>query len=275
MPIEILKDRSVLAITGPDAGNLLQGLVTANIDKIEDNTVVPSPQGKIAFDFLMGKLVDGYFFDMRSALVGDFQKRMMLYKLRADVTIAQLEGWQPAAVWNEVRKISDAYRDERFKGEDDVARIYQSTDFDIESGKFDDIRIKNFVAESDGDFEVNDVFPHDVYLDLNGGIDFKKGCYVGQEVVSRMQHRSSARKRIALIQSEGKALASGQDIITNNKPIGKMGTVSDQIGMAIIRVDRYFDAIAANHPVQIGDTDVTVTFPDWAKDAIEPYKGAS
>ena len=279
MPIEIFKDRSVLAITGSDAGNLLQGLVTANIDKIEDNTVVPSalltPQGKIAFDFLMGKLDDGYFFDMRSALVDDFQKRMMLYKLRADVTIAPLEGWQPAAVWNETPNISCAYRDERFKGDDDVARIYQSADFDIESGKFDDFRIKNFVAESDGDFEVNDVFPHDVYLDLNGGIDFKKGCYVGQEVVSRMQHRSSARKRIALIQSDGKALASGQDIIANGKPIGKMGTVSDHIGMAIIRVDRYFDAISANHPVQVGDTDVTVTFPDWAKDAIEPYKGAS
>ncbi len=279
MPIEILKDRSVLAITGPDAGNLLQGLVTANIDKIDDNSIVPSalltPQGKIAFDFLMGKLDDGYFFDMRSALVDDFQKRMMLYKLRANVSITPLDGWQPAAVWNEVPNPSGVYRDERFKGDDDVARIYQSADFDFESGKFDDIRIKNFVAESDGDFEVNDVFPHDVYLDLNGGIDFKKGCYVGQEVVSRMQHRSSARKRIALIQSDGKALASGQDIIANNKPIGKMGTVSNNIGMAIIRVDRYFDAISANHPVQIGDLDITVTFPDWAKDAIEPYKGAS
>lgn len=279
MPIEILKDRSVLAITGPDAGNLLQGLVTANIDKIEDNTVVPSalltPQGKIAFDFLMGKLDGGYFFDMRSALVGDFQKRMMLYKLRADVTIAPLEDWQPAAVWNETSNISGAYRDERFNSEDDVARIYQSADLDFESGKFDDIRIKNFVAESDGDFEVNDVFPHDVYLDLNGGIDFKKGCYVGQEVVSRMQHRSSARKRIALIRSDDILLSSGQAIVANGKPIGNLGTVSDHIGLAIIRVDRYFDAISANHPVQIGDADITVTFPDWAEDAIKPYKGAS
>lgn len=279
MPIQILNDRQVVAVTGHDAGDLLQGLVTANIETISENSVVPcallTPQGKIAFDFLIGKLGDdGYFFDMRSALVDDFQKRMTLYKLRADVTIAPLENWQPTAVWNEDLQLSNAYHDERFKADDKVLRLYQNIDIEIENGEFDDIRIRNFVAESDGDFAVNDIFPHDVYFDLNGGIDFKKGCYVGQEVVSRMQHRSSARKRIAMITSNSATLSSGQDIIANGKPIGKMGTVSGHIGMAIIRVDRYFDAVSANHPVQINDKDVSVTFPDWAKNVIEPYQGA-
>lgn len=280
MPVQNLNDRQVVAVTGPDAGDLLQGLVTANIDTIGENSIIPcallTPQGKIAFDFLLGKFGDdGYFFDMRSALVDDFQKRMTLYKLRADVTIAALEDWKPTAVWNEALQLSNAYRDERFKADDRVLRFYQNTDIEIDKGKFDDIRIRNFVAESDGDFEVNDIFPHDIYFDLNGGIDFKKGCYVGQEVVSRMQHRSSARKRIAMIQSDGKALAAGQDITANGKPIGKLGTVSDKMALAIIRVDRYFDAASANHPVQINDAEVSVTFPDWAKDAIEPYQGAS
>lgn len=280
MPIQILNDRQVVAATGPDAGDLLQGLVTANIETIAENSVVPcallTPQGKIAFDFLLGKLGDdGYFFDMRSALVDDFQKRMTLYKLRANVTIAPIDDWTPAAIWNEEFDASNTYRDERFRSEDKVMRVYQNADFDVETGEFDNIRIQNFVAESDGDFEINDIFPHDVYFDLNGGIDFKKGCYVGQEVVSRMQHRSSARKRIALIQSGEVDLSSGQDITANGKPIGKLGTVSNKMGLAIIRVDRYFDAISANHPVQINDADVSVTFPEWAKDAIEPYKGAS
>lgn len=280
MPIQILNDRQVVAATGPDASDLLQGLVTANIETIAENSVVPcallTPQGKIAFDFLLGKLGDdGYFFDMRSALVDDFQKRMTLYKLRANVTIAPIDDWTPAAIWNEEFDASNTYRDERFRSEDKVMRVYQNADFDVETGEFDTIRIQNFVAESDGDFEINDIFPHDVYFDLNGGIDFKKGCYVGQEVVSRMQHRSSARKRIALIQSGEVDLSSGQDITANGKPIGKLGTVSNKMGLAIIRVDRYFDALSANHPVQINDGDVSVTFPDWAKDAIEPYKGAS
>ncbi|MEO9459262.1 MAG: folate-binding protein [Lentilitoribacter sp.] len=280
MPIEILKDRSVLAIKGADASTLLQGLVTANIENIAENTVVPcallTPQGKIAFDFLMGKLEEnGYFFDMRTALLDDFQKRMTLYKLRADVQISVLEDWQPIAFWNEAIETTNLLEDTRFKNTDNVYRSYHAIDGDFENGNFTDLRIANCVAESDADFQSNDVFPHDVYLDLNGGIDFKKGCYVGQEVVSRMQHRSSARKRIALIQSENTPLTSDQELTANGKVIGKLGSVSETSGLAILRVDRYFDALSENHTVFVGETDVDVSFPEWADAVIEPFKGAS
>ena len=280
MPIETLNDRSVLAISGPDASTLLQGLVTANIDKIADDVVVPSalltPQGKIAFDFLMGKLgKDGYFFDMRTALIADFQKRMTLYKLRADVSISTLEDWQPTAIWDEPTVLERSFIDNRFKGANAVHRTYQKLDVDLAQGSFTEIRIANFVAESDTDFQTNDVFPHDVYLDLNGGIDFKKGCYVGQEVVSRMQHRSSARKRIGLIQSDNAPLSNGQEITANGKPIGTIGSVSGNKGLSILRVDRYFDAISENQTVQADNVELNVSFPEWAASVIEPYKGAS
>lgn len=280
MPIEILNDRSVLAIAGPDASTLLQGLVTANIEKIANDAVVPSalltPQGKIAFDFLVGKHgEDGYFFDMRTALIADFQKRMTLYKLRADVSITTLEDWQPTAIWDEPTDVEGSFIDSRFNGANAVRRTYQKIDGDIAQGSFTEIRIANFVAESDTDFQTNDVFPHDVYLDLNGGIDFKKGCYVGQEVVSRMQHRSSARKRIGLIQSDGKPLSSGQEITANGKPIGTIGSVSGNKGLSILRIDRYFDAISENQSVQADDVELNVSFPQWAASVIEPYKGAS
>lgn len=280
MPIEILNDRSVLAISGPDASTLLQGLVTANIDKIADGVVVPSalltPQGKIAFDFLMGKQgEDGYFFDMRTALIADFQKRMTLYKLRADVSITTLEDWQPTAIWDEQTDVDGSFIDSRFNEANAVHRTYQKLDVEIAQGSFTEVRIANFVAESDTDFQTNDVFPHDVYLDLNGGIDFKKGCYVGQEVVSRMQHRSSARKRIGLIQSDDTPLSSGQEITANGKPIGTIGSVFGNKGLSILRVDRYFDAISENQAVQADDVELNVSFPEWAASVIEPYKGAS
>lgn len=280
MPIEILNDRSVLAISGPDASTLLQGLVTANIDKIADGVVVPSalltPQGKIAFDFLMGKQgEDGYFFDMRTALIADFQKRMTLYKLRADVSISSLEDWQPTAIWDEQTDVDGSFIDSRFDSANAVHRTYQKLDVDMAQGSFTEIRIANFVAESYTDFQTNDVFPHDVYLDLNGGIDFKKGCYVGQEVVSRMQHRSSARKRIGLIQSDSAPLSSGQEITANGKPIGTIGSVFGNKGLSILRVDRYFDAISENQTVQADDVELNVSFPEWAASVIEPYKGAS
>lgn len=280
MPIKILEDRRVLAVKGADASTLLQGLVTANIEKIADNTVVPcallTPQGKIAFDFLIGKLgEDGYFFDMRTALVDDFQKRMTLYKLRADVQIAPLEDWQPMAIWNEAIETTNLFEDARFKHADNVYRSYQAIDGEFDDGDFTDIRIANYVAESDTDFQTNDIFPHDVYLDLNGGIDFKKGCYVGQEVVSRMQHRSSARKRIALIQSKNTQLASGQELTANGKTIGKLGSVCKTSGLAIVRVDRYFNARSENHTIFAGETEMKVSFPKWADAVIEPFKGAS
>lgn len=280
MPIENLNDRSVLAISGPDASTLLQGLVTANIDKIANDAVVPSalltPQGKIAFDFLMGKYGDdGYFFDMRTELIADFQKRMTLYKLRADVSITTLEDWHPTAIWDEPGVLEGSFIDSRFSGTTTVLRTYQKPDGEMVQGSFTEVRIANFVAESDADFQTNDVFPHDVYLDLNGGIDFKKGCYVGQEVVSRMQHRSSARKRIGLIQSDSAPLSSGQEITANGKPIGTIGSVSGNKGLSILRVDRYFDAISENQVVQAGDVELSVSFPEWAASVIEPYKGAS
>lgn len=280
MPIQILNDRSVIAITGPDASTLLQGLVTANIEKIDKNSVAScallTPQGKIAFDFLIGRREDdGYFFDMRTALLEDFLKRMTLYKLRADVKITAIDEWQPSAIWDETLDPLNAFTDDRFKGETKVYRIYQNIDSGIAKDNFSNIRIANFVAESDADFEANEIFPHDVYFDLNGAIDFKKGCYVGQEVVSRMQHRSSARKRVGLVQAQQTSLISGQNVTANGKPIGKLGTVSDNKALSILRVDRYFDALTENQTVTVNDVEVKVTFPEWAASTIEPYKSAT
>lgn len=279
MPYQNLVDRSVLEITGADATSLLQGLVTANVEVIADNTVVPcallTPQGKIAFDFLVGKKdADSYFIDLRSDLVDDFIKRMTLYKLRADVQINRLESWQPSGVWHEPSAIDGSYKDLRFPEQRAVFRCYTGIEKTIQPGDFAKLRIQNAVAQSGADYTVSDIFPHDVYFDLNSGIDFKKGCYVGQEVISRMQHRGSARKRVAIlnVSTDTNLLSTGDDITANGKIIGTVGSVFENTGLAIIRVDRLLDAQQQNIPIKTADIDVDVSFPDWASSAIDAIK---
>jgi len=101
-------------------------------------------------------------------------------------------------------------------------------------------------------------------MDLNGGLSFRKGCYVGQEVVSRMQHRGTARRRLAIIRSDSDLPATGTPITAGGKPVGALGTVSGNAALAIVRIDRVGAAQAAGVPLIAGDLPVTASLPDWS-----------
>ena len=125
-----------------------------------------------------------------------FKNRIQLYKLRADVNLEDLPDTIISTSWSESTKNASALRDLRFPDTAKVLRLYNTSASTKIEGDFDQQRIKYGVAESGSDYQVSNIFPHDIYFDLNNAIDFKKGCYVGQEVISRIQHRSSARKRV-------------------------------------------------------------------------------
>ena len=273
MPFQKLNDRTVLSLMGSEATSFLQGLITANVETLKPNTLSPSalltPQGKIAFDFLIGTAPDGYIIDVRTALVDDLLKRLTMYKLRADVTIAKQDDMHPHAFWAASDIDPSAYQDLRFPTSAQVFRTYKDMPTPSDQASFDDIRIQNGVAESGSDFDASDIFPHEIYFDLNNGIDFRKGCYVGQEVVSRMQHRGTARKRIAIIKAAQELPVYGTSILAGGKTIGTIGTSSDQNGLAIIRVDRYFDALKDQSDILADDIPLGISFPDWAQDAIK------
>jgi folate-binding protein YgfZ len=129
--------------------------------------------------------------------------------------------------------------------------------------EWDRLRVAHGVAESGSDYALSDVFPHDILMDKNHGVDFRKGCYVGQEVVSRMHHRGTARRRVVTVAGEASLPASGTGILAGTKPAGELGTVTGGRALAIVRIDRVADALAAGDPLTADGVAVTLTLPDW------------
>jgi folate-binding protein YgfZ len=113
----------------------------------------------------------------------------------------------------------------------------------------------------------NDAFPHETAMDQLGGVDFDKGCYVGQEVVSRMQHRGSARTRIVGVAYDGFAPEAGEPVTAGGKTIGTMGSAAsaDGRGIAMLRLDRLGDALAAGAELSAGGVTLRPVKPDWAR----------
>jgi tRNA-modifying protein YgfZ len=126
-------------------------------------------------------------------------------------------------------------------------------------------RIALGVPEGGRDFSFGDTFPHEALIDQLHGVDFDKGCYVGQEVVSRMQHRGTARTRIVpLVYLEGIAAEPGAGVMAGERSLGKTGSAAGGRGLAMIRLDRAADAITAGETIRAGGRPVRIETPAWA-----------
>jgi folate-binding Fe-S cluster repair protein YgfZ len=109
-------------------------------------------------------------------------------------------------------------------------------------------------------------------MDQLHGIDFKKGCFVGQEVVQRMERRSTARTRVVPVTFDGAAPSTGAEVMAAEKSVGTMGSTADGRGLALLRLDRADDALAAGHPLKAGDVTLHLVKPDWMQ---FPFPGES
>ena len=215
-------DRGVVSVRGPDAGSLLTRLVTNALEfPIERSAVYAgllSPQGKILIDFFVAKTADGLVLEVAHEKVAELVKRLTMYKLRADVTIADasddynfLALWGPHACSSGETIGTIAYPDPRHPQLG--LRILAESRFAIDIASatngvkatpedYHAHRISLGIPEGGKDFAFGDTFPHEACMDQLNGVSFTKGCYVGQEIVSRMEHRGTARKRIVPIVGE-------------------------------------------------------------------------
>jgi len=274
-----LDDRGVVFIGGPEAETFLQNIVTTDMEAVGANGAgfgaLLSPQGKILFEFVILRAEGGYLFDLPRALVADFVKRMTLYRLRAKVTIenrgetdAVYAFWGSEAapvlegiVAADPRLAALGYRAIVPAGAaPDVAGYDAATEADYHAW-----RTGLTVPEGGRDYPFGDAFPHDVDMDDLGGLDFRKGCYVGQEIVSRMEHRGTARRRAVAVRAEADLPPTGTPIEAGGKPLGTLGGSVAAAGIGLIRLDRAKRALDLGQAVTAAGVPITISLPAFAR----------
>lgn len=262
MTIHLRSDRAVFRFSGPDAHRLINDVVTGQIPTEGDTAAawaLLSPQGKILAEGLAGFAEEALWLDVHMPIADDFFKRMKMYRLRAKVDIDDLRkthrvgfATQPSHLAHRDRlgPVSLGYRI--------VAPIETSADWSTDDTAYHTARIANAILHQGNDFPANDAFAHDIGLDILDGIDFAKGCYVGQEVVSRMKHRGTARRRPVIV--TGVDAPAGTPVIANGRDAGAIGQVVDGKAVAILRLDRITDPSAST----VDGKPVELSLPAWA-----------
>jgi folate-binding protein YgfZ len=279
MPSVHLADRGVVRVSGEDAKSFLDGLITCDLDRVSAHTArlgaLLTPQGKILFDFIVfqapSEIGGGYYLDTIKVFAPDLVKRLGFYRLRAKVAIEDLsDAMAVVAGWDEPKpddEVGLVTADPRLPdlGWRAIVAAQDAAEFakaPLEA--YQAHRIALGVPEGGRDFLFGDAFPHEALMDQLHGVDFDKGCYVGQEVVSRMQHRGTARTRIVPAVYEGGFAADvGVEVTAGDKVLGKTGSGAQGRGLLLIRLDRAADALAAGQPILAGGISVRLQKPEW------------
>lgn len=267
-----LTDRALVLVTGEEAEKFLQAVITTDLDQLGKDDLMPgallAPQGKIMFDFLVSRVENGLRFDLPVSISSDFAKRLTLYRLRAKAEIVLLPESLVSVSWQNDSDLSQSdsnKRDRRFPDQALVVRHYGRDADTGDMAGWTGLRIAHGVSEGGSDYAFGDAFPHDVNLDQTGGVSFKKGCFIGQEVVSRMQHRGTARRRALIATASIDLPETGTALTVNGREIGTLGSVSGAHGLALARIDRVKDAIDSGEPIMAGDVTVALAIPPEAK----------
>jgi folate-binding protein YgfZ len=147
--------------------------------------------------------------------------------------------------------------------------------FPAQPEDYEAMRVGLAVPEGGKDYAYGDAFPHEAGFDLLHGVSFKKGCFVGQEVVSRMQHRGTARSRVLAAMAREPLPKGGVDILADGVPVGRLGSVAGQSGVALARIDRVGQALAKGESFTAGGVPVKLSVPAWASYSLRPEPAES
>jgi folate-binding protein YgfZ len=274
-----LPDRAVIRLSGAGARAFLQGLITNDIDKAAEGIAIHagllSPQGKILFDFFVLPDGDGYLLEVAAAQSEGLRQRLGFYRLRAEVQIEAEPALKVAASWGDAKPSklpfgAHLFADPRLASLGfrlllpADAKLTELGCAVVSERDSHAHRVALGVPEGGRDYAFGDTFPHEALFDQLDGVDFDKGCFVGQEVVSRMQHRGTTRKRIVGVEGETDLPGPGAEILAGNMPIGTLGSIDGKSGLALIRLDRAEDARAQGAPLRAGAVVISLRIPEWA-----------
>ncbi len=291
--ISILPDRGVISVTGDDARTFLQGIVSNDTEKVSSDRTgfgaFLTPQGKFLFDFFMAEHDGQILIETDNGRIEEFIKRLSLYKLRANVTLTNItEGYNVAVVFGagSLETLSlpaepgacitygsgIAFTDPRLSEagarlivpSNDTDDILNDPSFQATDAKSYDLhRIGLGLPDSSRDLIVEkSVLLENGFDELNG-VDWHKGCYMGQEVTARTKHRGLVKKRLLPVTIEGSAPESGTPIMADDREAGEMRSSCGNEGMALIRLDYLDEAANPKSTLSAGQAVITPRKPDW------------
>lgn len=269
----ILDNRAVIALEGADTRDFLQGLITNDIGECAPGRAIYAalltPQGKILFDFILAAAENGLWLDCASGSSPELVRRLGFYRLRARVTITARPDLTVAAIWGDRPALPVAggtiFPDPRLAGLG--ARVIapreqaEAAIATIPHCDYDGLRFQLGVPTS-ADLPPDQVFALDAGLEELHGVSFTKGCYVGQEVTSRMKHRASARRRFCIVEADAMPLP-GTSIEANGRELGRITSAAQRQGLALVRLDRLAEAEQNHASLVAGGKPVALRRPDW------------
>jgi tRNA-modifying protein YgfZ len=281
MKAAFLPDRGVVEVAGEDARKFLNGLLTTDVTQLVPGQArfgaLLTPQGKIIVDFLVTEAPaaagERFLLDCPRAQAAAFADKLKLYRLRAKVAVDNLSDRIGVLVaWDGdiANKPALGFIDPRLPGlgwrilapEADAPEVAASIGAElVDATAYEAHRIAQAVPRGGLDFSYGDAFPYETNMDLLHGVDIGKGCYVGQEVVSRMHHRGTARTRVAKVLLDGPAPEPGTPIMAGDKSVGTLGSAAGEAGIALIRIDRVSDALGAGTPLTAGGHALSIADP--------------
>jgi folate-binding protein YgfZ len=237
-----------------------------------------TPQGKITVDFLITEAPaghgGGFLIDCPRVLAQSLADKLTFYKLRAKVTVENLSdelgvlaAWDGRLATQPDLSFADP-RDARLgfrilvpaELKDKLAALIGAEL--VDAAEYEAHRIDSGVPRGGLDFMYGDAFPHETNMDRLAGVDFDKGCYVGQEVVSRMQHRGTARTRTVKVLLGDLSPEIGATILAGDKPVGSIGSTAGGKGIALVRTDRVSEALDAGQKLTAGGLELSLAEPD-------------
>jgi folate-binding protein YgfZ len=282
-----LPNRGVLAVSGEDARDFLQGLITRDARKINPKkaifAVLLSPQGRFLYDFFIIEREGKFLLEMEKARLPDLVKRLTMYRLRSKVQFEQLP-MQVAAEWGDGAE--GTYADPRlpelgwrivFDASSRRKPGSQGLGYEVpafagttEEGDYDRHRLLLGVPEGSKDLTFDRSLILEYGYDELGAVDFDKGCYVGQEVTARSKHRATLRKFIHMVRSEQPLPPKGTAVMAGAREAGLMASSSGGVGLAHLRVEEVERAHREGLPLSANGIELVAKLPGWCKTAFAP-----
>lgn len=288
-----LEKRGLLSISGADRRTFLQGLISNDIDKVDATRAIYSgfltAQGRFLHDFFIIEFGDAFLLDCEGDRLDDLRRRLSLYRLRSKVTLTPVAGtmavfalFGPGALValnlpdsiGSAKPFADgvAFVDPRLVGLGARAILpVDKTDSIAQAGfvaatfaAYDQLRLSLGVPDGSRDLPIEKALLLENGFDELNGVDWKKGCYVGQELTARMKYRLLTKKRLTPVRIDGAVPQPGTPILLEGQEAGEMRSAQEGLGLAMLRLEMVEQAEREGQPLVAGESRIIPVKPAWA-----------